>query len=196
MERSVLIKLLWRPALVLCAGQILLLSMLYYYNWRYELKTMDVCLSSLSFPVISFLLILGITFFVSHGYLQNKILIYSASWIVLMVPELIPFFTQGFNIFYIIWTFILCTTTVGILIFHDICLVNKIDPEYSKKQAKLLYNEMKFYFDKIALAWLTLGSALTLIATILWTTSSEVFAVSLIERTILNAYMVFAFGID
>jgi hypothetical protein len=190
-----LFSLLLQVALVFAIGQILLFILLYYFERKYILITISAPLYIFLFPLLTLTLILIEISLFSKYFPKKRNYIFILSWLILFIPNIIPAFSSTFNIFYVVWTFVLSITAIGIVMFQDICLLHNI-LQGPKANHKFIYDELKFYIDKLAIAWLSLGSALTIIATILWSASTDYFKVGLYERTVINIFMVFAFIIE
>ena len=177
-------------------GQVIIFLILIYINSKHELLTLNTKPIHLIYPGIS--LILFFVNLILFQFLISKLHLIAILWfwISMFVPLIMPAFLNKYDIFYSVWIFILCTTTVGTVLFRDICLYDKKLSDKNREGHRILYDELKYYLDKLASAWLTLGSVFTIIATILWSASSDIMNVSLYERTNINLFMVFSFALE
>lgn len=135
-----------------------------------------------------------ISYFIMKKFYHRKgphYILYTAAWFFLFIPQIIPQLFYGLSIIYITWTFVLVTTVAGSIAFQDLILVNANN--VVKKERKFIYKDLKFYLDKLAIAWLALGSILAICMTILWTAPPTSFEFSYIHRVVLAVYMVFCF---
>lgn len=192
MQKKDFLKLFKQTSIVFSLSQSFLLLLLFFFTRKYHLVNISATLNLLFLPLITCVLTLIEYFVFKKVFPKNRILIYAFSWLSAFLPNIIPVFTSGFSVFYAAWTFILCSTTTGILMFRDICFLDHKN-NLSKEQHKIIYDELRFYLDKLGVAWLTLGSALTLIATILWSVSVDERKMGMIERNVVNIYMVFSY---
>ena len=144
-------------------------------------------------PVISAVLILSSYSILKKKYHPQKehFWLYIISWTILFIPQMIPQFTGELNIIYATWTFILATTATGTVIFQDLALVN-VD-NVPRDARKIIYDELLFYFDKLSLAWLTLGTILAVGMTIILTAPKESFNMVCAERVFWAEYATFCF---
>ena len=144
-------------------------------------------------PVISAILILGSYLILKRTYRPPKehYLLYALSWLFLFIPQIIPPLFYGLNIIYVTWTFILATAVTAIVIFQDSVLINVND--VPRNERKFVYDELKFYLDKLFFGWLTLGTVLAVCMTILWTAPMTAFWMRYEERVFWAVYMVSCF---
>lgn len=165
------------------------------YCWNVKLRTETFSLHSFYFtsPAVSAVLILSSYLILRRTYHPKKehYLLHAILWLFLFIPQIIPPFFYGLNIIYVVWTFILTISVTGIVVFQDLVLINVDD--VPKNVRKFIYNELKFYLDKLFLAWLTLGTIVAICMTILWTAPITSFEMAYEERVIKAMYMVFCF---
>jgi len=166
----------------------------YYHSEKIKLETFSPHTLYFVSPGVSTILVLISYVVLKRFYQPHKehYLLHVISWIFLFIPQIIPPFFYGLNIIYITWTFVMSTTVVGTIIFQDMAIID-VDMVQEKKGKKFIYDEMKFYIDKLSIAWLTLGTVLAVCMTILWTAPITSFKMEYEERVFWAVYMVFCF---
>ena len=147
-------------------------------------------------PTISVVLILSSYLVLRRFYHSRKehYLLPIISWSFLFIPQIIPQFFDGSDfgdIVYTTWTFILTTTAIGAIIFQDLALVN-VD-NVPRNAIKFIYDDLKFYLDKLSFAWLTLGTVLAVGMTIILTAPMTSLNVEYAERMFWAVYTIFCF---
>lgn len=189
------LKILYRNiGITYLCGQVVIYLILLILNSQNGLSTLNVKPIHLIYPISSFILYLVNLLLFRLLLKKLHFVAFFWFWISLFTPLIIPAFLNNYNIFYSVWIFILCTSTIGAVLFHDICFYD--DKINNIGAHKVIYDELKYYLDKLATAWLTLGSVFTVIATILWSSSSDILNIDIYERTNINLFMVFSFALE
>lgn len=169
-----------------------LLNIFMYFE-RIKLNTFSFHNSYFISPAISAVLVLISYLILRRIYHPHEehYLLHAISWFFLFIPQIIPLFLAGLNIIYATWVFILATTATTTVIFQDLALVH-VD-NVSRNEMKFIYDELKFYFDKLSLAWLTLGSIMAVGMTIILTAPMTSFNMEYDERMFWALYTTFCF---
>ena len=178
---------------VYLSGQEALNAFAWYYGATIRLETFAIRELYLAAPCISMILVIAVylLFRTLPGGQKRKLLFHGAVWTSLFVPHIVPPLVYGLNIIYTSWTFIMATAASGVVVFQDMAMVD-LD-KVSTRAEKFVYDEMRFYLDKFAIAWLTLGTVLAVCMTILWTAPQTSFKMEYDERVFWAVYMVFSF---
>lgn len=176
-------------ALIYLTAQELLNLFIYAWDMRLALKTFVFHSSYFFFPAISAVLILAFYLLLKRKYrpMREHYLLHALSWGCLLIPQLVSAFLNELNIVYVAWSFILATTAGGTVVFQDLCLMH---PRGAPAGAsRFIHGELRFYLDKLSVAWLTLGTVLAVCMTILWTAPMTSFQMSFEERVFWAVYM-------
>lgn len=116
-----------------------------------------------------------------------------ACWVILIVPQMIPPFFYGLNIIYTTWTFVMATSAAGAVVFRDLAVPDDIGSD--REAFKFVFDELKFYLDRMSFAWVALGTITGVAMTILWQGqgNSPSFQMTYDERVLWAVYMLFSF---
>lgn len=194
MKTQKLLTIYLSASLLYLTVQELLNLFVYSSNATLRLETFKPYGLYFALPDVSAVLVLSSYLILKAVYRPqrtNHYVLHGLSFTVLLVPQLIPPFVCGLNIIYTTWTFILTATVVGVVVFHDLVLL--CEEGVPRTGRTLLFEEWKFYLDKLSLAWLTLGTILAVCMTILWTAPETAFHMRYEERVFWAVYMVFCF---
>ena len=101
-------------------------------------------------------------------------LLHGICWCSLFLPQLVPILRYGLAIFHPTWALILASTATGGILFQDMVLVPRVSA-LRKEAAEFVYNELRFYLDKMFVGVLTLGTGVAAMMTILWTAPEHAF---------------------
>lgn len=170
-----------------------ILTLLIYWHKDRTGLAFNLPLVYFLYPLISAIFIIILYFILNRFYhpKNNHYLLYIVTFALLLVPQLMPQFFYGLDIIYFTWTFVISTTATGVVIFRSLVLKD-IDKK-SRDNYEFIYEELKFYLDKLQIAWLTLGSILAVCMTILWTSSDSIIIMSSDDRVFWSVYMVICF---
>ncbi len=180
----------------LILGLLLIFFVLIIVNTIEPLYSLNVNLFHLIYPLCALCLIFINLLIFNFCIKRFRIIFYLWLLLTLFTPLIIPSFVNSYTIFYSIWIFILSSTTIGTVVFHDFCIYSQEIRNKNLNGHQIIYQELKYYLDKLALAWLTLGSVFTVIATLLWTDSPDLQGLSGDEKNYINLFMLFSFGLE
>ena len=144
-------------------------------------------------PGISAFLV-GFTYIVLKKYYRpprEHYLLHFLCWITLFVPQMMVLFFCGLNIIYSTWTFITATSAAGAVLFQDFALPSSLGTD--RESMKFVFEELKFYLDRLAFAWVALGTITGVAMSILWQGPQHSFTMQYNERVLWAVYMVLCF---
>ena len=82
----------------------------------------------------------------------------------------------------------------GVVVFQDLVLAEVEGIPDDLDIQRFVYDDLRFYLDRLSIAWLALGTILAVSMTILWTAPIASFQMAYEERVFWAVYMVFCFA--
>jgi len=173
--------------------QALLIALSWWLGERGHVATFGPHETFVFWLVVAALLVVTAYFVLRKWYHPRKAhyLLHVVSWCVLLIPLAMPMLTVGLSIIYPVWTVILSTTVTGAIAFQDLLLVQVERP--SRDAARVIYDELRFYLDKLFIGMLTAGTGVAAMMTILWTGPTHAFEMTEEEREFWAVYMLLCF---
>lgn len=160
---------------------------------RVSLNTFTVGEAYFYAPAISVVGI-GIAYLSARRFYRSRgahYMLYALSWGLLLAPQMIPPFVHGLNIIYTTWVFIMATSATLAVMFQDLALPTSYGRD--RDALKFLFEELKFYMDRLTFAWVALGAITGVAMTILWQGPTHAFEMRYDERVLWAVYIVFCF---
>lgn len=193
MATTRILKTYIQASLIFLVSQVLLDLYVFVFSKTISLATFKFHIFYFISPLTSAVLVLIsyplLKLYYKHG--SEHYFLHFFAWGVLFIPQLVPTFYYGLNIIYTTWAFVMSTTVAGTIAFHDLFLMDA--REIKGEFRNIFYEELRFYFDKVTKAWLTLGTILAVAMTILWTAPLTSFQMRYDERVLWAVYMLFCF---
>ena len=82
----------------------------------------------------------------------------------------------------------------GVVVFQDLVLAEVEGIPDDLDIQRFVYDDLRFYLDRLSIAWLALGAILAVSMTILWTAPIASFQMAYEERVFWAVYMAFCFA--